>query len=94
VRTQRQAVNPVSKGRVDRRSVEARALRNALLGVALFAGIVLFNAIVAVLFIALLQSLGLWTSAPSEAGLTSVDLADEGRIRLQSFMGRPASAAS
>jgi hypothetical protein len=63
----RDAGEPISKGRVNRRAIEARQLRSALLGVALVAGIVLINAVLAILFIALIQSLGLFASAASEA---------------------------
>jgi hypothetical protein len=60
----------MSKGRVDRRATETRELRTALLGVALFAAVVLVNAILAIAFIALMQALGLWAFAAAETALS------------------------
>ena len=42
------------------RQTERRALRDALTAAAIFGGIVLVGGVLAILFIALLQSLGLW----------------------------------
>jgi hypothetical protein len=57
---------PLSRGQIDRRADEARALREAMFDVAFFTGVVLINGILAILFIALMQALGLWgpTAAP------------------------------
>ena len=74
---------PLSRGQVDRRAAEARALRDALLFVALFTGVVLVNGILAILFIALMQALGLWGPAASEAASL-----DEVRSSLQALMHR------
>jgi len=71
---------PLSRGQVDRRAVEARALRDALFGVALFSGVVLVNGILAILVIALMQALGLWGPAAGDAA--SLDGVDELRSRL------------
>jgi hypothetical protein len=87
VRSEREAGEPVSEGRVDRRATEARELRTALLGVAFFAAIVLVNAIVAIAFIALMQALGLWALAPAEAAFSSPDGVDELRTSLHSLTG-------
>jgi hypothetical protein len=87
----RDAGEPISKGRADRRATDARELRGALLGVALFAAVVLVNAILAIAFIALMQALGLWASAAGEAGFPSVDNAEGWRAGLQSLPGRRAS---
>jgi hypothetical protein len=57
---------PLSRGQVDRPAAEARALRDALFFVALFTGVVLVNGILTPL-IALMQGLGLWGPAVSEA---------------------------
>jgi hypothetical protein len=63
---------PVSKGQIDRRAEDAKALRNALFAVVFFTGVVLVNGILAILLIALLQALGLWgatatMSVPAES---------------------------
>jgi hypothetical protein len=58
---------PISRGQLKRRAAEARALRTALFGVALFTGVVLVNGILAILFIALMQALGLWQVPASES---------------------------
>jgi hypothetical protein len=71
---------PLSRGQVDRRAAEARALRDALFGVALFTGVVLVNGILAILFIALMQALGLWGMAAADGA--SLDGIDEMRLRL------------
>ena len=94
MKTNRDADEPLSPDGQDRRSTEAGGLRDALSLVALFAGIVFVGAILAILFIALMQALGLWTSAATETGFLSVDDADEWRNGLQSLTGRRASATS
>ena len=60
------AGEPISRGRRDRRRVELAALRIVLFMVALFGGVWLVNGILAILFIALMQELGLWGTADSE----------------------------
>jgi len=57
---------PISRGQFDRRAAEARAFRNALFTVSLFAGVVLVNGILAILLIELLQAMGWWQVAASE----------------------------
>jgi hypothetical protein len=74
---------PLSRGQVDRRAAEARALRDALFGVALFTGVVLVNGILAILFIALMQALGLWGTAADGASLDGID---EMRLRLHALV--------
>jgi len=56
VKTMRDTGEPLSRDQVDRRPVEARALRDALFGVALFTCVVLVNGILPILFIALMQA--------------------------------------
>lgn len=51
---------PISRGQLDRRAAEARALQNALFSVALFTGVVLVNGILAFIVIELFQSIGWW----------------------------------
>ena len=82
----RDAGEPLSRDLVDRRATEIRALSNALLGVALFSGAVLINGIVAILFIALMQALGMWGPATAEAA--SVEMFDEARSSLQAVAHR------
>jgi hypothetical protein len=90
VKTKRDAGEPISKGRVDRRATEARALRGALGLVALFAGIVVVGAILAILFIALMQALGLWMAEAAETTFRALDGADE--LRTSLHRGRQAAA--
>ena len=94
MKTLRDASKPIRKGRIDPRGSEAQALREALLGVALFAGVVLVNAILAILFIALMQALGLWMPEAAETTLIPPDGADELPTTLRSLTGRRASATS
>ena len=75
---------PHSRGQLDRRAAEARALRDVLFGVALFSGVVLVNGILAILFIALMQALGLWSPAAGEAD--SLEGIDELRSRLHALV--------
>lgn len=84
MRDMRDIGEPLSRGQVDRRSAEARAVRDALFGVALFTGVVLVNGILAILFIALMQALGLWGSAAADA--TSLEGIDEVRSRLHALV--------
>jgi len=57
---------PISRGQLDRRAAEARALRNALFGAALFGAVVLVGGILAILFIELLQAVAWWETRASE----------------------------
>jgi hypothetical protein len=51
---------PISRGQLDRRAADRRALGNAIWFVAFFAGAVLVNGILAILGIEALQGLGVW----------------------------------
>jgi hypothetical protein len=51
---------PISRGQVDRRGTDRRALGNVLWFAALFMGAVLVNGLLAILGIAGLQELGVW----------------------------------
>ena len=51
---------PISRGQLDRRAADRRALGNALWFVAFFTGAVLVNGILAILGIEALQDLGVW----------------------------------
>ena len=70
---------------MDRPAADARAFRDTVLMVGLFSGVVLVNGILAILFIALMQALGLWTPAMAETALVSVEAGDELRASLQSL---------
>ena len=51
---------PISRGRSDRRTADARALRSTLVAVALFVGVVLVNGILVILGIEVLEAMGIW----------------------------------
>jgi hypothetical protein len=77
---------PISRGQLDRRAAEARALRNALIGVALFTGVVLVNGILFILLIELLQTIG-WWQVPASEGAQDAGTELSARLR-----GRVATA--
>jgi hypothetical protein len=64
--TMRDKGEPISRGQLDRHAAEARALRNALFGVALFTGVVLVNGILFILLIGLMQAIGWWEVSAAE----------------------------
>jgi hypothetical protein len=70
---------PISRGQLDRRAAEIRALRNSLFVAAFFGGVVLINGILAILLIEFLQSIG-WWEAPPAAGAEGA-AALSGRLR-------------
>jgi hypothetical protein len=73
---------PISRGQLDRRAADKQALRDVLLAVALFAGAVLVNGILAILIISLLQALGWWDVSASEGASSAAgDLSDRMRAR-------------
>lgn len=84
MKPKRDTGEPPSRGQVDRRAVEARALREALFAVAFFTGAVLINGILAILFIAFVRALGLWGSAAGDGA--SLDEIDELRARLNAIV--------
>lgn len=51
---------PMSRGQLDRRAADRRVLGTAIWAVALFAGAVLVNGILAILGIEALQTMGVW----------------------------------
>ena len=73
---------PISRGQLDRRAADAQALRNALLGVALFAGVVLVNGILFILLIELLQAIGAWPEPASDGAYNATaELTGRSRFR-------------
>lgn len=56
---------PISRGQLDRRAAEIRALREALFVVAFFGGVVLINGILAIVLIEFFQSMGWWEVQPA-----------------------------
>ncbi len=76
---------PVSRGRLDRRDADARGFRETVLMVGLFSGVVLINGTLAILFIALMQALGLWMPVLAETARVSFEGADSLRTSLQSL---------
>ena len=84
MKAMRDGGEPLSRGQLDRRAADARALRDVVFTVALFSGVVLVNGILAILFIALMQALGLWGPAAGEAA--SLDGIDELRSRLHELV--------
>jgi hypothetical protein len=74
---------PLSRGQLDRHAAEARALRNALIGVALFTGVVLVNGILFIMLIELLQAIGWWPVPASEGAQdATTDLSARWRARV------------
>ena len=56
---------PISRGQLDRRAAETRALRDSLFAAAFIGGVVLINGILAILLIEFLQSIGWWEIQPT-----------------------------
>ena len=77
---------PISRGQLDRRAANARALRNALWFVALFSGSVLINGILFILLIGWLQAIGWWEVAAAE-GAQDAAANLSGRLRARLFAG-------
>ena len=77
---------PEARGRLDRRAVEAKARRDVLVGVALFTGIVMISSILAILFIALMQAAGLWTTYADEAMSLPAAEAEELRLAIHALV--------
>ena len=76
---------PISRGQLDRKAAEARALRNALFAVGLFTGVVLVNGILAILLIELFQAIGWWEVSASE-GAQSATTELSGRLRVRAAL--------
>ena len=72
---------PISGGQLDRRAADGRALRNTLVGVVLFTGVVLVNGILAILLIELLQAIGSW-EIPTSDGAPPATSELRGRMRI------------
>jgi hypothetical protein len=70
---------PISRGQLDRRAAEMRALRDSLLVAAFFGGVVLINGILAILLIESFQSIGWWEVHPAADA--------EGAAALQDALG-------
>jgi len=94
VRDTRDAGEPLSRGQVDRSAADAKALRETVFFVAFFAGVVLVNGILAILFIALIQALGWWAPVAAETTFVYLEGAEELRASLGSFTGRQPSGAT
>lgn len=71
---------PISRGQVDRRVAEARALRNSLFAAALFGVVFLVNGILVVLLIEFVQAIG-WWELPAVRG-------QDGAVTLSENLGR------
>ena len=56
---------PISRGQIDRRAAEIKALRDSLFVAAFFGGVVLINGILAILLIEFFQSIGWWEVQPT-----------------------------
>ena len=80
---------PVGKGRLDRQAEDRRALRTAVFAVAFFTAVVLVNGLLAILFIALLQSLGLWGVGATETTSVSLEGTEDLRSTLAAFRHPP-----
>jgi hypothetical protein len=58
---------PISRGQLDRRAAEIKALRDSLFVAAFFGGVVLINGILAILLIEFFQAIGWWEVQPAGA---------------------------
>lgn len=56
---------PISRGQLDRRAAEIRALRDTLFVAGFFGGVVLINGVLAILLIEFFQSIGWWEIQPA-----------------------------
>jgi hypothetical protein len=56
---------PISRGQLDLRATEIRALRDSLFVAAFFGGVVLINGILAILLIEFFQAIGWWEVQPA-----------------------------
>lgn len=56
---------PISRGQLDRRAAEIKALRDSLFAAAYFGGVILINGILAILLIEFFQSIGWWEIHPT-----------------------------
>jgi hypothetical protein len=65
--TVRDEGEPISRGQLDRRAAEIRALRDTLFVAAFFGGVVLINGVLAILLIEFFQSIGWWEVQPAGA---------------------------
>ncbi|HEX5013843.1 MAG TPA: hypothetical protein VFV72_06740 [Candidatus Limnocylindrales bacterium] len=57
---------PISRGQIDRRAVEMKALRDSVFVAAVFGGVVLINGILAILLIEVFQAIGWWEVQPAD----------------------------
>jgi hypothetical protein len=76
---------PISRGQLDRRAAEMRALRDSLFAAARFGGVVLINGILAILLIEFFQSIGWWEVQPAGGA--------EGAVALSGRLGRRGATA-
>jgi hypothetical protein len=75
---------PISRGQLDRRAADTRALRDSLFVAAFFGGAVLINGILAILLMQFFQSIGWWEVQPGAGA--------EGAAALLGRFGRPAAS--
>jgi hypothetical protein len=76
---------PISRGQLDRRAAEMRALRDSLFVAGFFGGVVLINGILAILLIDFFQAIG-WWEVPSGTGA-------DGAAALSARLGRRGATA-
>jgi hypothetical protein len=70
---------PISRGQLDRRAAEIKALRDSLFVAAFFGGVVLINGILAIVLIEFFQSIGWWEVQPAAGAEGTAALS--GRLR-------------
>lgn len=63
--TMRDDGEPISRGQLDRRAADVKALRDSLFVAAFFAGVILINGLLAILLIEFFQSIGWWEVRPA-----------------------------
>jgi hypothetical protein len=72
---------PISRGQLDRRAADERALRDSLLVAAFFGGVVLINGILAILLIEFFQSIGWWEVQSGADGAGAAALSGRPALR-------------
>ena len=88
MKTRVTTVNRAARHNLDRRVAGGRPLRDTLLGVALFSGLILVSGVLAIAFIALMQALGFWAPTTPETTIFSPEGTEELRSSIRVIVHR------